>query len=83
LSPLAWPDPAGRIVGDVFEIAETQLVGLDIFEGVAQGYYRRYRTPQDYLLYVAAKNPKPKLWSVPNGDWLSYVRHLHSAGRDK
>ncbi len=77
-------DNEGRVVGEVYQVSETQLIELDAFEGISE----RYEEPYEYrrvMATVAMESGGQEFawvweWNscldgakpLPQGDWLLY-----------
>lgn len=71
--PYAVPAPEScSVKGDIFEIPESSLPGLDEYEGPE--YKRVFLEKYQVLIYLKINSVTTGLPKVENGDWLTYWR---------
>lgn len=69
--PAIRPNPAYKVIGEIYEISEATLRNLDYLEGVDHGFYKRLSITTDSGLsaFVYALDNAGQYPVVETGDW--------------
>ena len=66
----------GLVTGEVYQISDRILDGLDSYEGYPHFYQRKCVSTKygTAWVYYLEKNPEYITFDIPSGDWITYIK---------